>query len=706
MKKFLYNRILIAAIFVGLIASLIIAYQRHVVETKNMQIDVAVDYDSLWNLAEREGLSLDDVLIAAKDAGITSIAIYDTNFTKLAGRGKVVVLPGHNIIGNYYSGAAVDTNWRKLIEAGSIDPNKIYIIGHDMDVYAEARDDLIRRIGTERVNILNIGDNEVLEVKAQYGPFMAYNLGIPTEELETAKNFGFTILARPSNYFDCSEDDVKAVFERLDGYPISEIVFAGAEVLGNSKAIATTADEMRNRGITFGLIEATTQLQFYHQAGMQELARTLGYNHVARLYAIPSDEQPKLLPVSTAVTRWASTDHERNIRINLLRIYERPLGGLSLFDTNIKYFRDTTELLRSKGYSLGAASTFENYYPSKFLRALVVIGVAAAIVLYLSLISKWLNNNTKMQLIFFGVMAALMAIPVLMGAGGKVKLFAAFAAANLFPALAIIWQLDSIRFMQLKERLKLRKIKGSDRTMAVKEPTPILQIIILALIALIVTGAMSMAGAAYLSGALSDVEYFLEVNIFRGIKLTFILPLILVSIAFLQRFNVLENSPDIKNINAIAQIKKILNMPVSVKTFIGFIIVCAAVVVLIARSGHTSGMPVSGTEMQFRSFLENLFYARPRSKELLIGHPAFMLAIMAYFQKWSKSIFFILVIIATIGQGSMVETFAHMRTPIFMSFIRGIDGLALGAAIGIIPMVIIHLYMKNKSSFEQLKQYQ
>ena len=185
MKKFLYNRILIAAIFIGLIASLIIAYQRHVVETKNMQIDVAVDYDSLWNLAEREGLSLDDVLVAAKEAGITSIAVYDTNFTKLAGRGKVVVLPGHNILSNYYSGSAVDPNWRKLIEAGAIDPNKVYIIGHDMNAYAEAREDLIRRVGAKRVNILNVGDNEVLEVKAQYGPFMAYNLGMPTEELET-----------------------------------------------------------------------------------------------------------------------------------------------------------------------------------------------------------------------------------------------------------------------------------------------------------------------------------------------------------------------------------------------------------------------------------------------------------------------------------------------------------------------------------------
>ena len=699
MKKFLYNRILIIAIIIGFLSSLVIAWQRHEVETKNLQMDLAVDYESLWNIAEREGLDFSDVLIKAKDSGITSLAIYETTLEKLTRSGKVIALAGSEIISNYYSGSLVDQSWRQLVENGVIDANKVYIIGRDINAYSETRDDLFRRIGSERINVINVDDNEILEIKAQYGPFMKVNLGFLTEELEIAKNFGFNVLARPTNYKNCSPEDVKAVFKRLDGYPISEIVFEGQEVLGAPKVIDTTIGEMRNRNITFGLIEATTQLQFYKQTGMEALAQGLGYDHVARLYAIPKDEQPKL-QIAAAVNRWATTDHERNIRINLLRIYDKPAPGMTLFETNMKYFSNTSELLRTKGYTLGVASTFENYYPSKLLRALVMIGTAAAIVLYLSLISKWLNSNFKVQLVMFGIAALALAIPVLIGAGGKVRLLVAFAAANLFPTLAIIWQLDSIRFMQLKERLKMRKVKGSDGTMTVKESTPLLQIILMAVIALIITGAMSMAGA------LSDVEYFLEFQIFRGIKLTFVLPFILVSIAFLQRFNVIDESIKPKDIDVIAQIKKLLDMPLKVKTFMGFLIVAIAFVVLIARSGHTAGMPVSNAEIQFRSFLENLFYARPRSKELLIGHPAFMLAIMAYFKKWSKMLFFILVVIATLGQSSMVETFAHMRTPIFMSFMRGIDGLALGALLGIIPMIFIQLVLNNKQNFEQLKRFQ
>ena len=693
MKKYLYNRLLLIAIAVGLIASLAIAFQRNEVEQRNNQVDLVVDYDSLWNLSEREGIDFQTVLADAKSAGITSLAIYETTLEKLTRQGKIVVNAGYDIIADYYNGTLADYNWRTLVEEGSIDPNRIYVVASDPNIYVEAKNDIIRRIGTARVKIIPFGEGEMLELRAQYAPFLTVKLGIPTYELEIARDAGFMILARPSNYQQCSPDDVKAVFNRLEGYPISAMVFDGQQTLGASNALETTVDEMTQHHITLGLIEHVTQLQFYPQLGLEALARGLGYEHTARLYAIPKDEQPKL-PIETAVNRWATTDHERNIRINLLRIYDKPDGEMTLLETNMKYFGDTAEALKAKGFTLGAASTFDGYYPARPLRALVMLGTAAAIVLYLSLISPKLNRAIRFQLIAFGVLAVVMIIPVLMGAGGKVRLFAAFAAANLFPVLAIIWQLDRIRFMKLRENLRLRRLKG--KVFKIRTPVSIVSIILIAIFALFITGAMSMMGAAYLSGALSDVEYFLEFNIYRGTKLTFVLPFVLVAIAFLQRFNVVDNTDerDLKNLNAVDQIKKLLDMPVKIKTFVGLSIVALAFVVLIARSGHTAGMPVPGIEVKFRAALENLFYARPRSKEILIGHPAFMLGIMAYFKRWNKLAMMFLVLAATLGQSSMVETFAHMRTPIFMSFMRGLDGLLVGALIGILPIVVMNFYTR------------
>ena len=681
MKKFIYNRILLLAIAIGLIASLVIAGQRHAVEINNSQVDMAIDYYSLFDLAAREGLEFQEVLQQAKDAGITSIAVYDTTFEKLTEQGKVIAIPGNEIIKSYHSGSLNSSLWREMVESNSIDANKIYIIGRVLKDYEEAKEDLFLRLGENRVRSFAVGEIEVLEVKALRGDIMKMPLGLSTAEMDIVKDAGFNILARPANFEEPSAEKVRAVFERLDGYPISEIVFDGKEVLGASDFVDVTAEEMKKRNYTLGLIEHVTQLKFYPQRGYEELAEKLGYNKIARLYAVPKDEQPKLL-LDTIVNRWATTDHERNIRINLLRTYEKPQDDMTLLETNLKYIRDVSEKLKAQGYTLGKADTFENYYPSKILRVFVVVGVVAACVLYLALISRRVNANEKFQIGLFAVISIICAALILIGGGEKVRIIAAFFSANIFPALAIIWQLDRIRFLKVKAQVESEQ----------ENELSTAQIIWLSVAALFITSVMSMIGAAYLSGSLSDVKYFLEFEIFRGIKLTFVLPLVLVAIAFLQRFNVVDEVR--KNVSAFQQFKEILEMNITVKTLLGALFVLVAFVVLIARSGHTAGMPVSGAEIKIRAMLEQLFYARPRSKEIFIGHPAFILAIGAFLKKFPKMICFILILAATIGQSSMVETFAHMRTPIFMSFMRGVDGVIPGAMIGAILILILGFFAR------------
>ena len=82
-------------------------------------------------------------------------------------------------------------------------------------------------------------------------------------------------------------------------------------------------------------------------------------------------------------------------------------------------------------------------------------------------------------------------------------------------------------------------------------------------------------------------------------------------------------------------------------------------------------------------------YARPREKEFLIGHPAFLLAVMALYRQWPRFFHFAFVVAATIAMGSLVETFAHMRTPVLMSLVRGVDGMIFGAILGVIAVVAL-----------------
>jgi len=112
-------------------------------------------------------------------------------------------------------------------------------------------------------------------------------------------------------------------------------------------------------------------------------------------------------------------------------------------------------------------------------------------------------------------------------------------------------------------------------------------------------------------------------------------------------------------------------------------------IVFVGRSGHTAGVPVPGIEVAMRRFLETVMYARPREKEFLIGHPAFFLMVAAMYRKWPELVHFFTVLAAVIGVGSMVETFAHIRTPFIMSFIRGLNGWLTGLVLGILLICAI-----------------
>ena len=117
----------------------------------------------------------------------------------------------------------------------------------------------------------------------------------------------------------------------------------------------------------------------------------------------------------------------------------------------------------------------------------------------------------------------------------------------------------------------------------------------------------------------------------------------------------------------------------------------AVAYVFVGRSGHTAGVPVPGIEMTLRRFLENTLYARPREKEFIIGHPALMLAAFAFFRKWPMVIHFILTVAGVIGVASMVETFCHVRTPVYMTIMRGLDGWWIGLFFGIIAILLIRI---------------
>ena len=109
---------------------------------------------------------------------------------------------------------------------------------------------------------------------------------------------------------------------------------------------------------------------------------------------------------------------------------------------------------------------------------------------------------------------------------------------------------------------------------------------------------------------------------------------------------------------------------------------------LLIRTGNFPVIPVPEWERDFRDWLGTAFGVRPRFKEFLIGHP---LLLTGLFLKKRGAEFWSRVFLwgGIIGPVSVVNTFVHLETPIYIHFSRTFLGVALGLAVAIAPCLIV-----------------
>ena len=203
-------------------------------------------------------------------------------------------------------------------------------------------------------------------------------------------------------------------------------------------------------------------------------------------------------------------------------------------------------------------------------------------------------------------------------------------------------------------------------------------------------------------GILSDTRFLLEMDIYRGVKATFMLPVLLTLLLFLRTHGLWQQGEDWRK--PFRRVIGFLDRPLNLKALFILGVFAFVAWVFIGRSGHTAGVPVPAFEQKLRFFLEETMWARPRVKEFMIGHPAFFLAAWAAWKKLPTWFYGLCVTGAAIGQGSAVQTFAHMRSPILMSYVRALDGYAVGLVLGLVALGIFALAYPQAAAFYEKRR--
>lgn len=196
---------------------------------------------------------------------------------------------------------------------------------------------------------------------------------------------------------------------------------------------------------------------------------------------------------------------------------------------------------------------------------------------------------------------------------------------------------------------------------------------------------ISLIGGIWIGGMQSATRYLLAIDNFRGVKASQLLPLLYgVYIVFFRLYG--KGGFKAWGKEMLAGKKVIFAV-----FLVG--ILCASLL-FILRTGD--GMiQVSALEQQVRNFFEETFIVRPRTKEFLVSWPCMAVALLLLYRRY-PAYALPFAIMAAPGLSSVVNTFCHSRAPLWLSGVRTILGLFIGALLGMFMIALLYFYTKDR----------
>jgi hypothetical protein len=195
--------------------------------------------------------------------------------------------------------------------------------------------------------------------------------------------------------------------------------------------------------------------------------------------------------------------------------------------------------------------------------------------------------------------------------------------------------------------------------------------------------AYTGVGILLVVGLLSDPYYMQKIYTFSGVKIAFVLPILMV--ALYSFFYPLK----IKYWRYL--IKKLINTFITYGSLALVFVFMFGAALYLLRSGNSLSFAPDGP---LRDMLSQLFVVRPRTKEFLIGYPAFILAGLFYGEVFHKSRLWIWLSIAMVAPISLMNSFAHIHSPLFLSIVRSFNGWLLGVVLAVILFFIYYLILR------------
>jgi len=715
MKLNKIDKIVLLLICISLSVGFITIYQRVNIEKQYNTAEIVLDYEEMSKLSESSGQSLSWWLEHFKGYGASSVAIQEETI-------NLLIKSGNSLKAEIVSEMIKNYNWENNyskeivseIKNKDIDLYDSIVTTHDKNLYEYVVNGLNERYSEQfyktyknddeyyivlngKIDDIYYGNTEKainLEGKGVYEnrkvvDSRLFNIGVgyDEEKINLAKDAGLDVVLRPINYPSDNEKLADVYISSNEKYGLVPRLYIvhGKEILGYPDNVDKFSNYVKDYKIAPVLIESANQREHLEQQGLNKLVEKSDYNAVRaftmwdyirgryKYYNYEGAEE-----IENTMFRAIT---ERNIRVVYFKPFFTEEGSNKYLTTEAEYkttFDSLNKRLEEHNIKLGQAKSINEFHIGAKRLSILSFGIAlAAVFLFIKMFN--IKNKYTNLLYLFAVPGAM--VPLIMRSVAEKGY--AFSAAVVFSGIAIYY------FM-----INIKEVFDSSKTYTN------IQLMIKSSKILAVSVIISLVGAVFVDSMLGDVRYMLEMDIFRGVKAAQILPFGIFLVIYLVYFlnknneNILKSSIDI--------VKSLLNK--DIKIYYAIIAGLIAVVgyVYISRTGHETSLQPSKIEMISRNLMENILLARPRTKEFLIAFPAIFAALFTANKK-SKFLTGIFMLTAAIGTSSVINTFSHIRTPIYLSFARTFIGLGFGIVIGCIAILLFnYIYLLHKKIQERL----
>lgn len=518
-----------------------------------------------------------------------------------------------------------------------VEPDYLYVVTMDKGLYERIAAQFAIKV-PESLQIEVPGGTYAVGGRLTTKQLAGLGLGFPEEQMKIAENMGFNLQVQIRSWASPDNEDFAAIFRPLKQFDNLNLVLLNDKTIpGYPGKYLLLAEEIRQLDVPIGLIE------FYNQKGFTQLANALD-KKVVRLHSIDPAQMATTSP-QTAIDRYTLAVTDRNIRNILVRFVLDEESNTWLKD-NVIYISKVKQSITAKGFTLGSPETFAGPTYSGLLILLVGIGVIVGGILLANVLGLPLPGLVLGALATLGWLGLIITGNALVG-----RKLLALASTIIFPSLGVL--------LGLKE--EGTDLKGS-------------------VFLLLRTSLVSLCGALLMIGLLSDLSFMLKLDQFSGVKLAHIAPLVIIGCAIIW----FTEKRDIFN-----TIIEFFNSNIKVWYALVAGIMTVALIIYVLRTGNDAPT-VSALELQFRGWLEKVLEVRPRTKEFLIGHPLLLLT----FYFGYKHRLLPVLLLGAIGQVSLVNTFAHVHTPLVISAMRAFNGLWLGIVIGIGLIILSRILLE------------